>query len=196
MLSKLSDRFYAWTTGRRVLSVFVVLVLFMALTLPLLSRVYPDADEMTSLDDPVLYTPAEIFLILDDWGADGRAYQLGFHLTCDLVFPVLGFLLVALSLSWLLWRAVRPGSNLRRLNLLALGTVFDLLENVCLVSMIAVYPARPAAFAWLKIFFTMSKYGFMLLIGLAVVIGFGAAVMKGFKVEDGMADGRTGPVSR
>ncbi len=189
MFSRLSDRFYAWTTGRRVLSVFAALALFMALTLPLLSRIYPAADEMTSLDDPVFYTPTEIYSIVDAWGADGRAYQLGFHLTWDLVFPVLGFLLVALSLSWLLRRGVRPGSHLRRLNLLALGTAFDLLENVCLVSMIAVHPARPAALAWLKMLFTMTKYGFVLLIGLAVVIGLGAAAMKGFRVQEGAGDG-------
>jgi hypothetical protein len=189
MFSRLSDRFYAWTTGRRVLSVLAALALFMAVTLPLLSRIYPAADAMTSLDDPVFHTPAELFSIVDAWGADGRAYQLGFHLTWDLVFPVLGFLLVALSLSWLLRRGVGPASTLRRLNLLALGTAFDLLENLCLVSIIAVYPARPAALARLKTLFTTSKYGCMLLIGLAVVVGFVAAAINGFKVRDGAGDG-------
>ena len=184
MLSKLSGHFHAWAKGRLILSVFAALVLFMVITLPLLSLIYPAADEMVSLDDPVFYTPEEAFLIMESWDDGGRTYQLWFHLTWDLIFPILGFLLVGLSISWLLQRGFRPGSKLQRLNLLALGPVFDLLENICLVSMILIYPARPVVLAWLKTLFTLSKYGFMILIILVVLIGLVAAAMNGFKVRE------------
>lgn len=184
MLSKLSDHFHTWAKGRLILSIFAALVLFMVFTLPLLSLIYPAADEMTSLDNPVFYTPEEAFSIVESWNAGGRTYQLWFHLTWDFIFPILGFLFVGLSISWLLQRSFRPGSKLRRLNLFALGSVFDLLENICIVSMIVVYPARSAVVAWLKTIFTMSKYGFMISIILVVLVGLVAAAMNRFKVQE------------
>ena len=184
MLSKLSDHFHAWAKGRLILSVFAALVLFMVITLPLLSLIYPAADEMVSLDDPGFYTPEETFSIMKSWDDGGRTYQLWFHLTWDLIFPILGFLFVGLSISWLLQRGFRSGSKLQSLNLFALGSVFDLLENICLVSMIVVYPARPVVVAWLKTIFTMSKYGFMIAIILVVLVGLVAAAMNRFKVQE------------
>lgn len=130
MLSRLSNRLHAWAKGWLILSVFAALVLFMAITLPLLSLIYPAGDEMVSLDDPVLYTPEEVFSIVESWGDGGRTYQLWLHLTWDLIVPILGFLFVGLSISWLLQRGFRPGSKLQKLNLLALGSVFDLLGCV------------------------------------------------------------------
>jgi len=189
MLSRLSDRLHAWAKGWLILSVFAVLVLFMVITLPLLGLIYPAADEMVSLDDLVFYTPEKVFSIVESWGDGGRAYQLWFHLTWDLIFPILGFLLVGLFISWLLQRGFRPGSKLQKLNLLALESAFDLLENICIVSMIVVYPARPVAVAWLKTIFTMIKYGFAIPIILLLLIGLIKAAMNRFKIQGAVAIG-------
>jgi hypothetical protein len=183
MLSKFSDFFHAWAKGWLILSVFAALVLFMVITLPLLSLIYPAADEMVSLDDPVFYTPEEIFSIMESWGDGGRTYQLWLHLTWDVIFPILGFLFVGLFISWLLQRSFRSGSKLQKLNMLALGSVFDLLENICLISMMVVYPARPVVVAWLKTIFTTNKYGFAILIILLILTGLVKAAINGFKVQ-------------
>jgi hypothetical protein len=74
LLSKLSDHFYAWAKGRWILTVFAAFLLFMAITLPILSHLYPDEMNLKSLDDPVFYTPDEIFSILGSWGAEGRSF--------------------------------------------------------------------------------------------------------------------------
>ena len=144
---KLSDRLHTQAKGRLILSIFAALVLFMVITLPLLSRIYPAADEMESLDDPVFYTPDEIFSTMESWGEDGRNYQLWLHLTWDLIFPIMGFLFISLFISWLLQRSFGPESKLQRLNLLALGSVFDLLENVCLIGLLLVSKVRGQLFA-------------------------------------------------
>jgi hypothetical protein len=182
MLGKLSDRFYAWAKGRLVLAVFAAFVLFMSVSLPVLSHFYPDEMSLKSLDDPAFYTPAEIFSILEAWGAEGRTFELWFHLTWDLVVPVLGFFLFALSLSWLWMRSVPPGSRLRRVNLFALGSGFDLLENFSQVVLILAYPSRPAWAAWLKTIFTLSKYGFGIAIILCLLIGLVLAGRNRFRV--------------
>ena len=184
MLSTLSNRLYIWAKGWVVITVFAAIVLFMAITLPFLGRIYPAGSEMVSLDDPVFYTAEEIFSIMESWGDGGRIYQLWFHLTWDFIFPVLGFLFVGLTISWLLQRGFGPGSKLRRLNLVALGSIFDLLENICLVSMIVVYPAQPRVVAWLKTIFTMSKYSYAIPLILIVLIGFVAAAMNKFRAQE------------
>ena len=189
MLSRLSDRLHAWAKGWLILSVFAALVLFMAITLPLLSLIYPAGNEMVSLDDPVFYTSEEVFSIVESWGDGGRTYQLWFHLTWDLIVPILGFSFVGLFISWLLQRGFRSGSKLQKLNLLALGAVFDLLENICLVSMIVAYPARPVAVAWLKTIFTMIKYGFAIPIILLIVIGLYKAARNRFKIQEAVTIG-------
>ena len=186
MLSTLSNRLHSWAKGWVVIIVFVANVGFIAVTLPLLGRIYPAGSELVSLDDPVFHTAEEIFSIMESWGDGGRTYQLWFHLTWDLIYPVLGFLFVALSISWLLQRGFKPGSKLQRLNLVALGSVFDLLENICLVGMIVVYPAQPAVVAWLKTIFTMSKYGYAIPLILVVLIGLVAAARNRFRVQEAL----------
>jgi hypothetical protein len=183
MLSKLSDIFYTRARGRLILAVFAAFVLFMGITLPLIPHFYPASSKMESLDAPVFYTPGEIFSILDSWGAEGRSYQRWFHLTWDVVVPVLSFLFIGLSLSWLLLRATQPGSGLRRLNSLALASGFDLLENFALAVLIVAYPSRPAWIAWLKSIFTLSKYGFGMVIILLILILLVKVGINRFKVQ-------------
>ena len=183
MLSKLSDRFYTRTKGRLILAVFAAFLLFMGVTLPILSYLYPDQMNLESLDDPAFYTPDEIFSIVESWGAQGRTFQLWFHLSWDVVVPVLGFLCFGLSLSWLYIRAVQPGSILRRLNLFALASGFDLLENFSQAALIVAYPSRPAWIAWLKTIFTLSKYGFGVVIILLLLVGLFLAARNRFMVQ-------------
>ena len=183
MLTKLSDRFYTLAKGRLILALLATFLLFMGITLPLLSHLYPDEMKLESLDDPVFYTPGEIFSILDSWGAAGRSFQLWFHLTWDVVIPVLSFVLIGLSLSWLFQCSIRPGSRLRRLNLLALASGFDLLENFSQAVLIVAYPSRPVWVAWLKTISTLSKYGFMIVIVLFLLIGLVLAARNRFKVQ-------------
>lgn len=152
MFSKLSDYLHTRAKGRLVLISFAALALFMGITLPLLNAIYPAGDELISLDEPVIYTSDEVLSIVENWGEGGRTYQLWFHLTWDVIVPVLNFLFLGLSFSWLLQRSFRQGSRWRMLNLVALVTVFDLLENVSLIGIIAAYPSQPIALAWLKTF--------------------------------------------
>lgn len=183
LLSKLSNRLHAWAKGWLILSVLAAFFLFTAVIWPLLSRRLPASAEMESLDGPVFYTPDEIFSIVESWGAVGRTQQMWFHLTWDVVVPVLAMLLFGLSLSWLFQRGFEPGSKLQKMNLLALGGTFDLLENVFIVTMIIAYPAQPVAVAWLKTFSTTIKYGFALVWIPLLLIGLVKAAVNRFKVR-------------
>lgn len=185
MFSHLSTLFYKWAKGRIILALLTAFILFMALTLPLLPLIYRDSSNMTSLDDPAFYTPARLYTILEAWGPDGRTYQLGLHLTWDIVVPVLGFFIFALGLSWLLERGLPPASRLRSLNLLAFSSAFDLLENFSIAVLILAYPSRLAWAAWLKTAFTLSKFAFLIVLALLLTLGLLLAARKRFQVQVG-----------
>jgi hypothetical protein len=183
MLAKLSDFLQAWAKGSVILFIFTAIVVFMAVSLPLLGLIYPAGGEMVSLDDPAIHSPEEIFRIIESWGVDGRSYQLWFHLTWDLIFPILGFLFVGLIISWLMKRSFKKESKLQRMNLLALESVFDILENVIIVIMIVIYPAQLVSLAWLKTLSTMIKYCFAFPIVMVILLGLYKAARNRFKVQ-------------
>jgi len=67
------------------------------------------------------------------------------------------------------------------LNVLPVGAgLCDLLESICIVTLLAVYPAQPAAVAWLSTICTMSKMGFLGVSALLILVGLVAAAAKAF----------------
>ena len=184
MLTQLSEWFYRHATGRRILTLFALLLLFLLGIAPLAAELFPESTNGTSLDAPVAYAPEQVFAILDSWGAAGRRYQLFFHFTWDLAVPVLGLLFLGFTLSWLFRRAFPPASKMRLLNLAALACGFDLLENVFIASLIVTYPARIEALAWLKAACTVTKYAFGPVLIALLVGGLALAARNRFKVMD------------
>ncbi|MBI9049204.1 MAG: hypothetical protein JEZ00_07285 [Anaerolineaceae bacterium] len=182
MLNKFSNRLYASAKGWGILALIVGFVLFFSITLSLLPTVIPASETMVSLDDPVFYTPEQVFSILGDWEATGRIQQLWFHMTWDVIVPVWSFLIIGLSSSWLLMRGFTPDNKWRKLNLVAFVSAFDLLENFSLAALILVYPAQPAWLAWLKTGFTMTKYACGVLIIGVLLVGLIGAVRNKFRV--------------
>ncbi len=96
---------------------------------------------------------------------------------------MLGFFIFALGLSWALARSVPPGSRLRRLNLLAWASSFDLLENFSLALLLLAYPAHLAWAAWLKTAFTLAKFAFLIVLALALGLALFLAARKRFQVQ-------------
>jgi hypothetical protein len=183
MLYKISNWFHSRAKGRLILSVLGSFVIFMGVLLPIFNHIYPASVKMISLDDPVFYTPTEIFSIVESWGNDGRTLQFWFHLTWDFIVPILGLLFIGLFLSWLLQRSFKPESKLQKLNLVALASIFDLLENFCIAIIILAYPVRPMVIAWMKIVFTLSKYGFGVLIILLILAGLVITAKNRFRIQ-------------
>ncbi|HMD80617.1 MAG TPA: hypothetical protein VKE92_04865, partial [Anaerolineales bacterium] len=64
------------------------------------------------------------------------------------------------------------------------GWFFDMLENAGIVSMLAMYPAKPEFLAWLTMTFGSLKWGFAIVsIGL-ILIGLVRAAMNGFRKQE------------
>jgi hypothetical protein len=185
VLSKFSDRLYAWAKGRLILLILIVIVLFLGLTEALFQAFSdPTLADKVSLDSRFLYTPETAFAAVASYGDAGRIRMIWIHLVWDFIFPVLYTAFLSLFMSWLFQRGFRPGSRLRKLNVVAVaGGCFDLLENVGIVTMILVYPAQPAVVAWLSTIFSMGKGSCGVVIILLLLIGLVKAAMNRFKVQ-------------
>ena len=157
-MSRLSRLFHSWAGGWLILALFAAFLVFAAVTLPLL-RAAPGGS-VVSLDSQFFYTPEEAFSTVASYGDAGR-FWIRIYLTWDIVNPILYTLAFSLLISWLLQRGFKPGSKLQKLNALPVGAgLFDLLENICIVTLLMVHPAQPKIVAWLSTVSTMSKVSF------------------------------------
>lgn len=176
MLSNLSRRLHSWARGRRILALVAGFVAFEAITLPRLQAA-PGGD-IVSLDAQLFYRPEQAFATVAAYGA-ARDFWIPVYLTWDVANPIFYTLIFSLLISWLFQRGFKPESKLQRLNVLPVGAgLCDLLENLCIVTLLAAYPARPAAVAWLSTICTVGKMGFLGLSTLLVLVGLIAAVVK------------------
>lgn len=177
MLARVSKRFYACTRGWIILVVLAVFIGFVMVTLPGITAVSGD---IKGLDTMFFYTPEQAFANVAAYTSEARATLNTFHLTADIVNPLLYTTFLTLLLSWLFQRGFTPESKMRKLNVIPLGALlFDFLENICITIMMSVYPAQPQAVAWLSTGSTMAKFTFIYVsLGLVLVGLVSAIVIK------------------
>ena len=186
MLNTISQKFHSWTTGWRVIILFVLDGLMMGYIMPLASGIMALAanNSVMPLDLMFFYTPAKAFAMIEKYADAGRAVYMKIELTADIIYPIIYTLFYGLLLSWLFQRAFKPDSKMQKYNIVPAGAwFFDLLENVGIISMLAAYPSQPATLAWLTMIFGSLKWLFAFTsIGLALV-GLVKAGMNGFKKQ-------------
>ena len=186
MLNKISQKLYAWTTGWRVILLLIADALMMGYIMPLAGGILAFAanNHVTPLDLMFFYTPTQAFEMIDKYGAAGRALYLKIELTADIIYPIIYTLFYGLLISWLFQRAFTADSPLRRWNVAPVGAwFFDLLENIGIVSMLAVYPSKPAVIAWITMIVGLLKWGFAFASIALVLIGLVRAALNGFRKQ-------------
>ncbi|MFQ6000204.1 MAG: hypothetical protein ACE5LG_00880 [Anaerolineae bacterium] len=181
MLAKISRLFHSWARGWLILALFAAFVVFVAVTLPVLQAA--PGGNIVSLDAQFFYTPEEAFSTVGSYG-DASRFWIRIYLTWDIVNPILYTLAFSLLISWLFQRSFKPGSNLQKLNVLPLGAgLFDLLENISIVTLLTAYPAQLTVVAWLSTVCTMSKASFLGVSTLLILFGVVRAAMNRFKKQ-------------
>ena len=180
ILQGFSRKCRSWAKGWLILVLLAALAIFAALTLP-------DAKKASgghALDAEFFYTPGKAFATIESYGEAGRNWIRIYYLTADLVNPLLYSLFLALLISWLFQRGFKPGAGAQLLNLLPFGAaVFDVLENIGLVTMLSVHPERPEIVAWLSAVCTMLKSIFLMGSILVLLGGFLRAATNGFRIQ-------------
>jgi hypothetical protein len=180
MFARLSETFKKYATGKLVLAALALNFFFMLVVMPGIQRhMLALAPESQALDLFFFYTPAQIYHRLDIYGEAGRTFFSLSRLTYDMAFPIVYTLAYSLSITWLFRRGFGDESRAMRLNLVPLGgLLFDVLENLCFASMVAIFPAQPAGLAWVAASFTAIKWTFAGISGLLILVGIVAALLK------------------
>jgi len=185
-LNKISETFHAWAKGRWVILMFLADLLMMGYIMPVAAGIMALAanNSVLPLDLMFFYTPEKAFEMLDKYGEAGRAIYLKIELSADIIYPIIYTLFYALLISWLFQRGFKPESNMQKWNVMPVGAwLFDLLENVGTVSMVSMYPSKPAILAWITMLFGSIKWLFALItIGL-VLVGLVRAAIHGFRKQ-------------
>jgi hypothetical protein len=106
------------------------------------------------------------------------------ELTADIIYPIIYTLFYGLLISWLFQRAFKPESSMQKLNVMPVGAwLFDLLENIGIVSMLGMYPSQPSALAWLTMLFGLVKWAFAIGSILLSLFGLVKAALNGFRKQ-------------
>ena len=187
MLNQISNKFHASAIGWRVLVLFLADALMMGYIMPLAAGILAFAanNHVLPLDLMFFYTPAQAFEMIDKYGEAGRALYAKIELTADIIYPIIYTLFYGLLLSWLFQRAFKSNSSMQKLNVIPVGAwFFDLLENVGIVSMLAMYPSKPAFLAWLTIIVGSLKWAFFLVTVVLVLVGVVRAAINGFRKQE------------
>jgi hypothetical protein len=164
---------YIQTRARKplIIPLLAALGLWVLAGLPITYSIFPDSVKVAALDAPHWQSPEEIRQILHSWSPQVRNMQVWFHLTWDLVFPVLIIATGSLVIAWLMQRIFPDKSNWQLLNLLPFGMMFDLLENGCIVWLILQFPDISPESLALKPLFTLLKFSIVLLMTLVIALG-------------------------
>lgn len=185
MLNNLSDRFYKWTKGWLVLIMLVLDGFFSGFLLPLIQGMMQDGQGgIQPLDLMLFATPEKVFSMIERYGEFGRPFYRNVELTIDIIYPVVYLFAFGLLISWLFQRGFAPQSKMMMLNVMPVGAwFFDLLENINIVTMLSVYPAKPVALAWLLMALTTVKWAFAGASILLMLVGLVMAIKNGFKKQ-------------
>lgn len=184
MFTNISNRFYGWAKGWLVLVLFVLDGFFAGFLLPLIQGMMQGGQGgITPLDLMMFQTPDKLFAMLAKMG--DLTFYRNVELTVDIIYPIIYLFFFGLAISWLFQRGFSTSSPMRKLNVTPLGAwLFDLLENIAIVVLIAVFPATPPALGWLLFIFSSAKWLFVFATVFLLLTGLVMALKNGFKKQD------------
>ncbi len=186
MLQKISSNFHAWAKGWLALVLLALDMFFMGFVMPLIGGLMKSG---TGLEEPIdlqFFTPpAKMFAMVESYGEYGRPFYRNVELTVDIIYPIIYTLAFGLLISWLFQRGFARASKMQKWNVMPVGMwLFDLLENLGIVTMLSTFPAQLTAVAWLTTIFTMVKWSFAGVSMALIVVGLVMAAKNGFRKRE------------
>lgn len=185
MFAKLSNLLHRYAKGWLILVLAVLDFLFIGVIMPRLQAGMEAASGgVGPIDLRFFSTPEQIQSMIEAYGEAGRASYRTIELTADILYPIIYTLFFCLLLSWLLQRAFAADSSVRMLNVVPIGGwLFDLLENVGVVTMLSIYPNTSVLIAWATILFTIVKWVFALATVVLILYALVLAIKNRFKKQ-------------
>ena len=186
MLTNLSNTLKKYANGWLVLLFMAGDILFNAVILPGQQASMEAGSGGTGpIDLLFFYTPDKVYSMIESYGDAGRASYRTFELTGDIIYPIVYTLFFSLALTWLFQRGFSADSKMQNYNVVPFGAwLFDLLENLSIVTMLSIFPSTPALLAWITTLFTMLKWLFAAVTILLLLTGLIKAAMNKFKKQE------------
>jgi len=186
MLTNLSNTLKKYAKGWLVLIFLAGEIFFNAVVLPgQQAKIEANPNAAGPIDLQFFYTPEKVYGMIESYGDEIRASYRTFELTGDIAYPIVYTLFFSLALTWAFQRGFPADSNIQKYNVIPFGAwLFDLLENLCIVTMLSIYPSTPAALAWIATIFTMIKWLFTVPTVLLLLYGYVQAARNSFKIQD------------
>lgn len=181
MLAKLSHTLHELSSKTwLILAAFAVEIFFFSTLAPRMQAQIPAGP----LDLKFLYTPDQAFALVDSYGEEARTAYRTFELTADIIHPIAYLLFYGLLMSVLLQRAFPSTSRLQQFNVApVIAWVFDMIENVCIITLLSVHPSEPVAIAIVAGIATPLKWSFFMASVVMISISLVKAAMNGFKKQ-------------
>ncbi len=185
MLDQISEMLKRYARGWLVLVFFAGEILFNAIVMPAQqAKLEAASSGIGPIDLQLFYTPEKVYSMVAAYGSTGRASYRVTELTADIVYPIVYTLFFALLITWLFQRGFAADSRMQKMNVVPLGGwLFDLLENLCIITMLSIHPSTPAILAWVATLFTLVKWLFAGATIILILIGLGMALRNGFKKQ-------------
>ena len=141
MFKKISDFFYSISTGRVVLVLFVMYLLFNAVILPYCSERIDPGGTVKVLDLAFGYHTQEAKQVLEAFGEEGRKTYFFVDSVIDIAYPIIYTLFNILLFGFFLRQFFPKGTKYQWINLVPLITMlFDFGENIHILRLIRQYP--------------------------------------------------------
>ncbi|MBI5965757.1 MAG: hypothetical protein HY863_19945 [Chloroflexi bacterium] len=178
MLRLLSHKLKKYAIGWLISFLFLLDGFFMGYLMPSIGASMTGGSAKTGpIDLMFFYTPQTAYKMIASYGDSVRSSYRAVELTVDIAYPMVYTLFFSLLITWLFNKAFDPKSRMQRLNVVPFGAgLFDLFENLGIVTMLSIHPATPVSVAWLTTIFTMTKWSFvgasliLMIIGVAAII--------------------------
>ena len=185
MLNKLSATLGKYVNGWLVLVFLAGEIFFNAVVLPgQQAKIQAGSGGTGPIDLQMFYTPEKVYGMITSYSAEVRASYRVFEMTGDIIYPIVYTLFFSLLITWLFQRGFAPNNKMQKYNVVPFGMwLFDLFENIGIVTMLSVYPSTPAVVAWLATVFTLTKWLFAGASLILILTGLVKAAMNGFRKQ-------------
>lgn len=185
MFDKLSGTLRKYANGWVVLVFLAGEIFFNAVVLPgQQAKLEAGSGGMGPIDLQLFYTPEKVYGMIASYSPEVRSAYRTFELTGDIIYPIVYTLFFSLAITWLFQHGFAANSNVHKYNVVPFGAwLFDLLENLGIVTMLSIYPSTPALLAWVTAIFTLVKWLFAGASIILLLIGLVKATMNGFKKQ-------------
>lgn len=162
-MGRLRDFFFRVSSGKSIAVTAALLAAVAAVNFSLYFALFlPETGGTAYMELNFGYLPSDLFAYAEAYGDTGRAMYIAMSCTLDLLTPLLASALLIQAVTLL---SKKSGARRCPKAGFALGVcccLSDWAENVCMIIILASYPARPAAAAALAWLFTLLKFLFML----------------------------------